>query len=234
MKANGIRHIRTAVKHPASNGEAEQGDPGNLRQKLAQFLFTYQTTPNTVTTQTPAELFLKRQLCTILELLHPNLSTKIATKQAISKGKHDSRSKAKEFEVCDTVLVENFRGEPKWLSATVIERTGPVSSRTQVGEVVWKRQVDQMRGCDSSVNLRRSSAMPVPIVRSIDGATSTNSEQTPSVEPNKREPVSSPDVVSELPTEIVSDGSNTNECRRYPTRCRQSPDRYGFDKEGGV
>ena len=53
MKANGIRHIRTAVKHPASNGEAEwfvqtfkrafkagKMDPGNFRQKLAQFLFT--------------------------------------------------------------------------------------------------------------------------------------------------------------------------------------------------
>ena len=143
MKANGIRHIRTAVKHPASNGEAERfvqtfkrafkagkEDPGNLRQKLAQFLFTYRTTPNTVTTRTPAELFLKRQLRTRLELLHPNLSAKIATKQAISKEKHDSRSKAREFEVGDTVLVENFRGEPKWLSATVVERAGPISYRT--------------------------------------------------------------------------------------------------------
>ena len=76
--------------------------------------------------------------------------------------------------------------------------------------------------------------MPVPIVWSIDGATSTNSGQTSPVEPNKRERVSSPDVVPELSTEIVSMDSNTNECRSYPTRCRQPPDKYRFDKEGGI
>ena len=70
MKVNGIRHIRTAVYHPASNGEAERfvqtlknalkrgkTDPGSLKQKLAQFLLRYRTTPSTVTARTPAELF---------------------------------------------------------------------------------------------------------------------------------------------------------------------------------
>lgn len=56
-------------------------------------------------------------------------SAKIATKQAIAKESHDSRSKNREFEVKETVLVENFRGEPKWITVTVVERTGPVSYR---------------------------------------------------------------------------------------------------------
>ena len=70
MRFNCIKHIRTAVYHPAPNGEAERfvqtfknalkrgkKDTGTLKQKLAQFLLRYRTTPSTVTARTPAELF---------------------------------------------------------------------------------------------------------------------------------------------------------------------------------
>ena len=58
MKVNSTKHIRTAVYHPLSNGEAERfvqtfknalkrenTDPGSLKQKLAQFLLRYRMTP---------------------------------------------------------------------------------------------------------------------------------------------------------------------------------------------
>ena len=165
MKVNGIRHIRTAVYHPASNGEAERfvqtfknalkrgkTDPGSLKQKLAQFLLRYRTTPNTVSARTPAELFLKRQLRTRLDLLHPCLRTKVASKQACAKDRRDRSAKERQFDIGEEVFVQNFRGEPRWLAGTVVEETGPVSYRVQVGEMLWKRHVDQIRGAHLPVS----------------------------------------------------------------------------------
>ena len=45
------------------------------------------------------------------------------------------------------VLVRNLLGEHKWLQlGTVLEQTGPVSYKAQVGDRVWRRQchVDQL------------------------------------------------------------------------------------------
>ena len=54
---NGVKHIRTSPRHPASNGSVERfvrtfkdcfktrrQDPGDLKQKLDRFLFSYRTT----------------------------------------------------------------------------------------------------------------------------------------------------------------------------------------------
>ena len=42
------------------------------------------------------------------------------------------------------MVVQNFRGEPKWLETIVVERTGPASYRVCTGEEIDKRHVDQM------------------------------------------------------------------------------------------
>ena len=48
------------------------------------------------------------------------------------------------FQINETILVQNFRGKPKWLEAVMIERTGPVSYTVQIGEEIAKRHVDQI------------------------------------------------------------------------------------------
>ena len=50
----------------------------------------------------------------------------------------------REFALGEQVLVQNFRGEPKWLNGTVSEQTGPVSYKVLVGDQLWKRHIDQM------------------------------------------------------------------------------------------
>lgn len=78
---NGVHHIRTAAYHPASNGLAERSvqtfkngmkrlQGGTLHTRLAQFLFSYRTTPHTTTGVSPAELLMGRRLMTRLDRLY--------------------------------------------------------------------------------------------------------------------------------------------------------------------
>ena len=175
MKQNGIKHTLVAPYHPRSNGQAERSvqtfkehfkteGSSSITQSLARFLFSNRTTPSSVTGQTPVELFLKRRPRTRLDPLRPNLSRKISDRQMYDKAEHDRESKEREFSIGEEVLVQNFRGVPKWSEATVVERTGPVSYKTQIGEQVWKRHVDQMR--DKSYNHTPNTRVnaPKPIV----------------------------------------------------------------------
>ena len=99
-----------------------------------------------------------------LDLLRPDLDSKTSNKQTDQKLKHDQCSKEREFLIGDPVLVQNFRGEPKWLKATIIERTGPVSYKTLVGEEIWRPhdefQNDTIHFDNSSIGQGR--AIPSP------------------------------------------------------------------------
>jgi len=112
MKANSIKHIRTAPYHPASNGEAErfvqtfkramraaEKDAGTLNHKLARFLLTYRTTPHATVGLSPAELFMKRVLRTRLDLLKPSLQSRVRAKQADQKNRHDAHSRDRSFDI---------------------------------------------------------------------------------------------------------------------------------------
>ena len=155
VKRNGVKHIQTAPYHPAPNGEAERfvqtfkhslkaskNDAGTLNEKLCRL--RYRNTPSSTTGVTPAELFMRRPLKTRLDLLRPQLRSKVVRKQADQKQRHDAHSCDREFDVGERVLARNLREGPKWLLGTILERTGPVSYRVQVGDQVWRRHTDQL------------------------------------------------------------------------------------------
>ena len=100
MKGNGIKQTLVAPYHPRSNGQAEcfvqtfkqflkteGGD--SIKQSLARFLFSYRTTPNSATGQTPAELFLNRRVRKRLGLIRPDLGRKVFNKQSDQKTRHE-------------------------------------------------------------------------------------------------------------------------------------------------
>ena len=70
-------------------------DPGNLEQKLAQFLLAYRTTPHTTTGVAPSELFLKWQIRTRLDLLRPSTKEHVSEQLAAQKRYHDQRPDAR-------------------------------------------------------------------------------------------------------------------------------------------
>ena len=70
-KSNGIRHVRVAPYHPASNGLAERAviifkeglkkqTTGTLQDRLAKILLRYRLTPHTTTGVSPSELLMGR------------------------------------------------------------------------------------------------------------------------------------------------------------------------------
>ncbi|XP_060799470.1 uncharacterized protein K02A2.6-like [Neoarius graeffei] len=74
LKANGVKHIRSAPYHPASNGLAERfvqtfkhalkssRGTAPVQQRLDTFLLTYRNTPHATTKESPAMLFIGRKL----------------------------------------------------------------------------------------------------------------------------------------------------------------------------
>ena len=158
MKLNGIKHIRCAPYHPASNGAVErlvqtfkkamktakECGKEDLQKALSSFLVTYRTTPHTTTHETPAKLFLNRQLRTRLDLLLPNKDKTVLGAQAKQKQNHDhTRNVMHEFKVGEAVMARsNVAGTPD-VKAVIKQRLGPLmyEIETDTG-LIWKRHVD--------------------------------------------------------------------------------------------
>ena len=233
MKALLNKLIKIFVIYTLSNFffKAEGGD--SIKQSLARLLFSYRTTPNSTTGKTPAELFLNRRVRTRLGLIRRVLGRKVFNKQSDQKTIHDKSSSEQEFALGEQVLVQNFRGEPKWLDGTVLEQTGPVSYKVLVGDQVWKRHIDQMHQKHGSqmhpIHGENVAVTPIPdivIDKEVVEIPLITTPRSETVETIPKEPI------SELDNAVTAQAAAIAQPRagpRYPTRQRKAPQRLGFD-----
>ena len=106
----------------------QQGE--TLEICLAKVLFHHRLTPNTTTGRSPAELLMNRQLKSRLDLIRPDVRSKVEQKQEEQKFyHHDRQVKERNFGLGESVAVENHSklASDKWIPAVVISKTGPVS-----------------------------------------------------------------------------------------------------------
>ena len=95
LRVNGVKRIRVAPYHPARNSAAEhmvqtfkqslQASAGTgvpVRERLADFLLRYRTTPHSATGTSPANLMLWHECLTRLTLLRPSLESKVLEKNS--------------------------------------------------------------------------------------------------------------------------------------------------------
>ena len=181
--------------------KAAKYDSGTFEMKLARFLLMYRNTPNSTTAQSPAQLLFHRTLRTRLSLLTPNVSETVVDKQASQKAQHDKKGRERQFEVNQHVLVENPKGDPKWIPGIITERLSAVSYKVKVDGKIWSRHVDQLLASSNHGT------------KSVDDSFD--------VSPNS-------DVI-ELSADSAANASN-DDCAtttsRYPQRDRHPPVRY--------
>ena len=111
-----------------------------MEDRIAKVLVMYRVTPHSTTGVSPSELLLGRKLRTRLDLLCPDPSKRVEQNQLKQKTSHDSKAKARDLKVGDSVLIHNYVGNRKWLSGVIKSQTGPVSFKVLVNGHVQLRR----------------------------------------------------------------------------------------------
>ena len=131
VRNNEIKHLTSAPYHPASNGLAERAlqtlktalkkatTRTSLESQISRFSFKYQLTPHTMTGVPPAELLMNCRPNTQLDLLHPDMSSRVCDRQGTQKPNHDCHSYQREFVIGESVSIRNQGTGPPWLPGTI-------------------------------------------------------------------------------------------------------------------
>ncbi|CAC5409228.1 unnamed protein product [Mytilus coruscus] len=136
VQRNGIKHIRSSPYQPSTNGLAERAVFKEGMKKT-----------NTITTAiAPAEMLMGRRPRSLLDLTYPNINSRVQQKQQRQKQSHDKTAQVRNFNVGDSVYILSHNREAKWITGTLIKRTGPVSFVIELndGRTV-KRHQNQIR-----------------------------------------------------------------------------------------
>lgn len=158
MAPNGSKHITSAPYHPSTNGLAERfvqsfkmamkssrKDSGSIQQKLSNFLLAYRNSPQSTTNETPARLFIGRNLPSCLDLLRSNTKDRVENLQEKMTEKRHTHTRILKVGQ-KVVMIRDYRGERKLLSGTIHSTTGPLSYCVEVlPGVYWRRHIDQIR-----------------------------------------------------------------------------------------
>ena len=251
LASNGVKHIKSSLYHPSTNGAAEQfirtlkralknGNHHDLHLDLMTFLMSYRISPHATTSTPPCELFLKRTIRTRLDLIRPDLGSNISDKQSSQKSHHDIHSRRREFFLGQRVMARNYSEGPRWIAGTIAEKRGPLTYLVQIREdILWKRHIDQLiQAADTPDDVSSCASPPTPTVPVL-----------PAPLPLPHSPVlpeplplpHSPDVTDATPEQpaatnpvpITLSSTPTAEAttlpRRYPLRQnRRPPKRFEF------
>ena len=126
----------------------KQGD-GSVNTKLARFLLSYRITPQSTTGESPAQLRWWRSLRSHLDLLRPDVATRVHLAQSRQKRQHDQHSRTRGVKLGDAVSVRNYSRGSKWVPGTIIQETGPLSVRVELedGQTSWPINFSYYRAC---------------------------------------------------------------------------------------
>lgn len=155
MQRNGIKPKTSAPFKPSSNGQTEhyvhimQTYKGSIQQKLSIFLLQYRKPPN-ATSHSPAMLFLKRDIQSRIDLLLPQLKSRIQEKY----GRELFEFRDRNFDISDSVIVRDYKSaNSKWKFVRIIHKDTLHYSINVQGPLV-RHHVDQIRTVGEQVSTK--------------------------------------------------------------------------------
>ena len=230
MKLNGVKHIRTAPYHPASNGAAERlvqsfkqslkasASSGlSMQRQLDNFLITYRNTPHSITQEAPSKLFLGRCLRTRLDMLVPSPTDQSREQTMIRTRTADQTRKTRSFHLGDRVMTRDFRHPTcDWKPGNIERKTGPVSYVVRLDSgLLWRRHVDHIRRYGNNNIVPSDDIAFEQVAVTVENPISTMAPQhdTPHVS---------------VPNESVSSNNDRIPSHRYPQRNRRPVERLTY------
>ena len=250
VKQNGIKHIRTSPYHPASNGAAERlvqtfkqamkaaaNNGLTLQHQLSSFLMSYRSTPHATTGESPSKLFLGREIRTRLDLLRPDLETRVGLRQASQKQQHDAHARSRVLDVGTVVMVKDFR-EKLWKRGVVVRRQGPLTYLMKIDSgQLWRRHIDHLRDLgelssttevtspQSHVSHTDDVVSPPAMIANDLADTDSSSNSSPTPVAVSMQPMASGDS-----SDATSTSANVSSPTswRYPTRLRTPVERLTY------
>ena len=158
IRLNGIKHTCSAPYHPATNGAAENfvgvfkdkitkmiKSGKQLNEAVNQFLLDYRSTEHCSTGRSPAWMVYKHELRTKLDLIKPNIGSKIENAQLQQTLCHKA-SRNVRFVKGERVWVNDYStNSDKRIPAVITAQLSPVNFEVEVSPgKLWKRHVDQI------------------------------------------------------------------------------------------
>lgn len=169
VSRNGIRHIVTAVAHPATNGAAENAvgscknglkaavtnqkslsQPVNIDTILQRYLFDYRITPHITTGEAPCKLMFGRVIRNRFELLKPPAVNNVIEKKTDDQVKNFRGKRVESFDVHDDVMIRDHSNpnHKEWTRAVVCKVLGPRNYLCKLpNNKIVKRHLDQLIKC---------------------------------------------------------------------------------------
>ena len=162
ISENGIQHRTIEPRHSQGNGLAERAvrdvkqalkrsGNSNWELVLAEWLLYQRKIPHSTTSVSPSELMLGRVIRSRLDLLHPDLHSRVENQQLQQKLNRDPVvPRMLQLSVGDVVYAKNYGVGRTWSSGVIIGVDGPVSFVVKLEDGrIWRRHQDQlMRKCD--------------------------------------------------------------------------------------
>ena len=165
---HGIRHIRSAPYHPATNGEAERfvqvfkrairaksdhtsyitspisASKFDTECKIYRCLQTNRTVHHSTTGGTPSELLFGLTIRTTLDLIRPQVQRQVTGSQLRSIRNYDRTVRDRFVDEGQDVFVGQCLGSRKWTRGQIIRCSGPLSYDVQVGDQFYSRHAFQL------------------------------------------------------------------------------------------